>query len=29
VEDMAGYRERKPSRRSLTSDPTQQSFGFQ
>ena len=29
VEDMAAYRERKPSRRSLTSDPTQQSFGFQ
>ena len=29
AEDMAAYRERKPSRRSLTSDPTQQSFGFQ
>jgi len=29
VEDMAAYRERKPSRRSLTSDPTQQSFRFQ
>ena len=29
VEDMAAYREQKPSRRSLPSDPTQQSFGFQ
>ena len=29
VEEMAAYREQKPSRRSLTSDPTQQSFGFQ
>jgi len=29
VEDMAAYREQKPSRRSLTSDPTQQSFMFQ
>ena len=29
VEDMAAYREQKPSRRSLTSDPTQQSFRFQ
>src|SRR5439155_701981 len=28
-EDMAGYREQKPSRRSLTSDPTQQSLMFQ
>ena len=29
VEDMAAYREQKPSRRSLTSDPTQPSFMFQ
>src|SRR5947199_4822322 len=29
VEDMAAYREQKPSRRSLTSDPSQQSFMFQ
>jgi hypothetical protein len=29
VEDMDAYREEKPSRRSLTSDPTQQSFRFQ
>jgi hypothetical protein len=29
VEDMVAYREQKPSRRSLTSDPTQQSFMFQ
>ena len=29
VEDMAAYRERKPSRRSLPSDSTQQSFWFQ
>jgi DNA invertase Pin-like site-specific DNA recombinase len=29
VEDMAAYREQKPSRRSLTSDPTQQIFMFQ
>jgi hypothetical protein len=29
MEDMAAYREQKPSRRSLTSDPTQQSFMFQ
>jgi hypothetical protein len=29
VEDMAAYREQKPSRRSLTSDPTQQSLMFQ
>ena len=29
VEDMAAYREQKPSRRSLTSDSTQQSFMFQ
>ena len=29
VEDMAAYREQKPSRRSLTSDPTQQILIFQ
>ena len=29
VEDMAAYREQKPSRCSLTSDPTQQRFRFQ
>jgi hypothetical protein len=29
VKDMAAYREQKPSRRSLTSDPSQQSFMFQ
>jgi hypothetical protein len=29
VEDMAASREQKPSRRSLTSDPTQQSLMFQ
>ncbi len=29
VEDMAAYREQKPSRRSLPSDSTQQSFTFQ
>jgi Recombinase zinc beta ribbon domain/Helix-turn-helix domain len=29
VEDVAAYRKQKPSRRSLTSDPAQQSFGFQ
>ena len=29
VEDMAAYRERKPSRRSLPSNSTQQSFWFQ
>src|SRR6201982_53748 len=29
VEDMAAYREQKPSRRPLTSDPSQQSFQFQ
>ena len=29
VEDMAAYREQKPSRRSLTSDPAQQSLMFQ
>ena len=29
VEDMAAYRERKLSRRSLPSDSTQQSFWFQ
>jgi len=29
VEEMAAYREQKPSRRPLTSDPTQQSFQFQ
>jgi DNA invertase Pin-like site-specific DNA recombinase len=29
LEEMAAYREQKPSRRPLTSDPTQQSFQFQ
>ena len=29
VEDMAAYREQKPSRCSLTSDPTQHSVRFQ
>jgi hypothetical protein len=29
VEDMAAYLDRKPSRRSLRSDSTQQSFWFQ
>src|SRR5207237_8480338 len=29
VEDMAAYREQKPSRRSLTSDPTKQTLMFQ
>jgi hypothetical protein len=29
VEDMAAYREQKPSRRSLPSDSSQQSFRFQ
>ena len=29
AEDLAAYREQKPSRRPLTSDPSQQSFQFQ
>jgi hypothetical protein len=29
LEDMAAYREQMPSRRSLTSDPSQQSLMFQ